>query len=84
MSKKDPKETLDSARELAKQLGSNTSAVQAYLKVKEKVRDIQKEMVDLVKEEAIKNNDQVKQDVIELQDDVKEIKDLLNKILEKL
>ena len=41
MAKRDPKETLDAARELAKQLGSNTSAVEAYLKVQEKVKEIQ-------------------------------------------
>lgn len=89
MAKKDPKETLDSARELAKQLGSNTSAVQAYLKVQEKVRDIQKEMVDLVKEEAIKNNDQVKaaQQVSDAQrrhiDRQKELNDMVQKYVDK-
>ena len=89
MAKKDPKETLDSARELAKQLGSNTSAVQAYLKVQEKVRDIQKEIVDLVKEEAIKNNDQVKaaQQVSDAQrrhiDRQKELNDMVQKYVDK-
>ncbi len=89
MAKKDPKETLDSARELAKQLGSNTSAVQAYLKVQEKVRDIQKEMVDLVKEEAIKNNDQVKaaQQVSDAQrrhiDRQKELNNMVQKYVDK-
>lgn len=89
MAKKDPKETLDSARELAKQLGSNTSAVQAYLKVQEKVRDIQKEMVDLVKEEAVKNNDQVKaaQQVADAQkrhiNRQKELNDMAQKYVDK-
>lgn len=47
--------------------------------------DIQKaKLLKAKHQERMKNNDQVKQDVIELQDDVKEIKDLLNKILEKL
>jgi hypothetical protein len=60
MAKGSSKETYDSAKELAKVLGKNTSAVQAYLQVQEKVRDIQKEMVDLVKEEAFENNSVLK------------------------
>ena len=89
MAKRDPKETLDAARELAKQLGSNTSAVEAYLKVQEKVKEIQDAMVDKVKEQAIANNDQVKaaQQVADAyqrqQDRQKQLNDLTQKYVDK-
>ena len=89
MAKNSSKETYDSAKELAKVLGKNTSAVQAYLQVQEKVRDIQKEMVDLVKEEAFENNSVLKANQQALdalkrkQENQKKINDLTEKYTQK-